>query len=100
MVAVTSPPRAMSCEESRRAQPIGEDGIGDGWRLSPGPRTRQLGGDTRLQTIMLPLVENFSDGQERTMRELTDVLADRFGLTEPERLEVFSATGSPRPGRT
>ncbi len=42
-----------------------------------------------FQTVMLPLVETLSDGQERTMRELTDLLADRFGLTEPERLEVL-----------
>ena len=42
-----------------------------------------------FQTVMLPLVEALADGQERTMRELTDLLADRFGLTEPERQEVL-----------
>src|SRR3982751_324532 len=38
---------------------------------------------------MLPLVEALADGQERTMRELTGMLADRFGLTEQERQEVL-----------
>src|SRR3954454_11496218 len=38
---------------------------------------------------MLPLVEALTDGQERTMRELTDSLADRFKLTEQERHEVL-----------
>src|SRR3954465_6501404 len=38
---------------------------------------------------MLPLVETLADGQERTMRELTDLLANRFKLTEPERQEVL-----------
>src|SRR3954447_15976479 len=42
-----------------------------------------------FQTVMLPLVETLADGHERTMRELTDLLADRFGLSEPERLEVL-----------
>ena len=60
-----------------------------------------------FQTVMLPLVEALADGQERTMRELTDLLADRFGLTEPERWKscpagsrASSATGSPGPSRT
>ena len=38
---------------------------------------------------MLPLIETLADGKERTMRELTDFLADRFGLTEQERNEVL-----------
>jgi restriction system protein len=42
-----------------------------------------------FQTVMLPLVQTVADGQERTMRELTDLLADRFDLTEPERQEVL-----------
>jgi restriction system protein len=42
-----------------------------------------------FQTVMLPLVETLADGQERTMRELTDLLADRFKLTEQERQEVL-----------
>jgi restriction endonuclease Mrr len=36
-----------------------------------------------------PLVEALSDGRERTMRELTDLLAERFKLTEQERQEVL-----------
>ena len=42
-----------------------------------------------FQSVMLPLLEALSDGEERTMRELTDLLAGRFALTEPERLEVL-----------
>jgi restriction system protein len=38
---------------------------------------------------MLPLLETLADGQERTMRELTDLLANGFGLTEHERQEVL-----------
>ena len=35
-----------------------------------------------FQSVMLPLIETLADGQERTMRALTDLLAGRFGLTE------------------
>jgi restriction system protein len=42
-----------------------------------------------FQTVMLPLVEALSDGQERTTRELTDLLAERFKLTVQERQEVL-----------
>lgn len=38
---------------------------------------------------MLPLAEALADGQERTMRELTELLAGRFRLTEAERQEVL-----------
>jgi restriction system protein len=38
---------------------------------------------------MLPLIEALADGQERTMRELTVSLADRFELTEQARREVL-----------
>lgn len=38
---------------------------------------------------MLPMIEALADGRERTMRELTDLLSDRFGLTEDERREVL-----------
>jgi restriction endonuclease Mrr len=41
-----------------------------------------------FQTVMLPVVEAPADGQERTMREVTDLLADRLKLMEQERLEV------------
>lgn len=37
------------------------------------------------QSLMLPLLVTLSDGQERTVRDLTRLLADRFGLTEDER---------------
>jgi len=42
-----------------------------------------------FQTVMLPLVETLADGKEHTMRELTDLLTDRFKLTEQERQEVL-----------
>jgi restriction system protein len=42
-----------------------------------------------FQTVVLPLVEALADGQERTMRDLTDLLADRFKLTEQERQGVL-----------
>src|SRR3954453_880448 len=38
---------------------------------------------------MLPLIEALADGQERTMRELTELLAGRLKLTEQERLDVL-----------
>lgn len=42
-----------------------------------------------FQTVMLPLVEALADGQERTMRELTGLLAGRYELTEQEQQEVL-----------
>jgi restriction system protein len=42
-----------------------------------------------FQTVMLPLVETLADGQEQTMRDLTNRLADRFELTEQEREELL-----------
>ncbi len=42
-----------------------------------------------FQTLMLPLVEALSDGQERTMRDLTDLLVSRFNLTDQERQELL-----------
>jgi restriction system protein len=39
------------------------------------------------QTVMLPLIETLADGRERTMRELTDLLAVQFDLTDQEREE-------------
>lgn len=41
-----------------------------------------------FQVAMLPLLDAISNGQEWTMKELTASLADRFGLTDQERLEV------------
>jgi len=42
-----------------------------------------------FQTVMLPVLEALANGQEWTMRELTDRLADQCGLTEQEREEVL-----------
>ena len=44
-----------------------------------------------FQSVMLPLVKILGDGQERTMREVTDLLAESFHLTEQEREELFPA---------
>lgn len=37
------------------------------------------------QTTMLPLLRELADGRERTVRELTDVLAETMGLSAEER---------------
>src|SRR5208283_291968 len=42
-----------------------------------------------FQSVMLPLVKALSDGQERTMREVTDLLAESFHLTDQEREELL-----------
>ncbi len=42
-----------------------------------------------FQSVMLPLVKILGDGQERTMREVTEKLAESFQLTEQERLELL-----------
>jgi restriction system protein len=42
-----------------------------------------------FQSVMLPLVKILGDGQERTMREVTDLLAETFHLTEQEREELL-----------
>jgi restriction system protein len=42
-----------------------------------------------FQTVMLPLLQALSDGQERTIKHLTASLADRFGFTEQERNELL-----------
>jgi restriction system protein len=42
-----------------------------------------------FQSVMLPLVKILGDGQERTMRDVTDLLADSFGLTDQERAELL-----------
>lgn len=38
-----------------------------------------------FQSVMLPFLEVLQNGQERTMRELTETLADRFELTVDDR---------------
>lgn len=40
-----------------------------------------------FQTIMLPLLEMFKDGEAKTTTQMYAELADRFGLTELERTE-------------
>jgi restriction system protein len=42
-----------------------------------------------FQSVMLPLVNILGDGQERTMREVTDLLAASFRLTVQEREELL-----------
>ena len=42
-----------------------------------------------FQKLMLPLVEALANGQEQTMRQLTESLADRSHLTEAERSELL-----------
>ena len=42
-----------------------------------------------FQSVMLPLVKILGDGQERTMREVTDLLAESFHLTDQEREELL-----------
>ena len=42
-----------------------------------------------FQSVMLPLVKILGDGQERTMREVTDQLAESFNLTDQEREELL-----------
>ena len=42
-----------------------------------------------FQSIMLPFLESLQDGQERTMREVTEALAVRLKLTDEERQELL-----------
>ena len=42
-----------------------------------------------FQSVMLPLIKVMGDGQERNMREVTDLLAESFHLTEREREELL-----------
>jgi restriction system protein len=44
-----------------------------------------------FQSLMLPLLQALADGKERTPRELAELLADQFGLTEEERGAVLSS---------
>ena len=41
------------------------------------------------QTLMLPLLELAGDGQEHTLREAYDILADKYELTDNERKELL-----------
>ncbi|WP_367186592.1 winged helix-turn-helix domain-containing protein, partial [Thermosynechococcus sp. Uc] len=42
-----------------------------------------------FQSIMLPLLEFASDGQEHSLRETIEALADKFNLTEEERSKLL-----------
>ena len=42
-----------------------------------------------FQSLMLPLLEVLADGQERAVRDVTNLLADRFGLTPEERQQLL-----------
>lgn len=42
-----------------------------------------------FQSVMLPFLEVLQDGQERTMRDVTELLATRFKLTDQERQELL-----------
>lgn len=42
-----------------------------------------------FQSVMLPLLEALADGEERTIRELTNLLADQYGLSQEEREAVL-----------
>jgi restriction system protein len=44
---------------------------------------------TDFQTLMLPLMEVLADARERTMRDVTASLADRFHLTDEERQQLL-----------
>jgi restriction system protein len=43
-----------------------------------------------FQTIMLPLLEMFRDGDAKTTTQMYAELGDHFGLTEQERTERFT----------
>lgn len=45
------------------------------------------------QTLMLPLLNRTSDGQEHTLPSLVDALAAEFRLTDPERRELLPSGG-------
>lgn len=47
------------------------------------------------QSIMLPLLEHVSDGKEHKMRDVTDKLATKFGVTEEEQKELLPSGAAP-----
>lgn len=44
---------------------------------------------------MLPFLDSLKDGQERTMRELTEMLAQHFKLSDAERQEHLPSGSQP-----
>ena len=47
------------------------------------------------QTIMLPLLDLLKDGQEKTIRECIEVLANHFGLSKEERAQLLPSGQQP-----
>jgi restriction system protein len=45
------------------------------------------------QTVMLPLLQAIADGQEHTLAEVAEKIADQFGLSESERTEMLPSGG-------
>jgi restriction system protein len=45
--------------------------------------------------MMLPFLEALQDGQERTMRQVTEMLADHFKLTDEDRKELLPSGQEP-----
>lgn len=50
------------------------------------------------QTAMLPLLRLSADGQEHSVREVIEKLADDFGLSDEERKELLPSGEFPCPG--
>jgi restriction system protein len=42
-----------------------------------------------FQTIMLPLLQLLSDGNEHLLRDAINSISDQFNLTDQERIEVL-----------
>jgi restriction system protein len=47
------------------------------------------------QTIMLPLLKLAGDGEEHSLRETIETLADEFGLSDEERRELLPSGRQP-----
>ena len=47
------------------------------------------------QTLMLPLLDLLKDGQEKTIRECIELLADQFGLSKEERAQLLPSGQQP-----
>lgn len=47
------------------------------------------------QSIMLPLLRYISDKKEHKMREVTDAMAEHFGVTEEEKKELLPSGAAP-----
>ena len=41
-----------------------------------------------FQSVMLPMIKVLGDGQERSMRDVTDLLTESFHLTDKEMEEL------------